>query len=178
MSFRDVQERDWYYDAVQFVYERGLLVGTKADEFAPNLSLTRCMAVTILYRLAGEPEPDGAIPFEDVKDGSYYEKAVRWAYSKGIVAGRTETSFEPDTPITRQELATLLYRYSEGFAGTDSLTAFGDGEKVSGYARPALSWAVESGIVSGRDDGTLDPLGSATRAETAAMVMRYRKREM
>lgn len=173
MPFTDVREKDWYYDAVKFVYEQGLLLGTGEARFAPNQPLTRGMAVTALYRLAGMPESDTAIPFRDVEGGSYYEKAVRWAYGKKIVAGRDETSFAPDVPIARQELAALLYYYRGGSAEKDTLTAFRDNEKVSAYARPVLCWAVESGIVSGKGDGILDPLGSATRAEVASMLMRY-----
>lgn len=175
LPFTDVRESDWYYDAVAFVYERGLLLGTAADKFAPHQSLTRSMAVTILYRLAGEPETNVSIPFTDVEDGSYYEKAVRWAYGQGIVAGRTQTDFAPDALLTRQELATLLYRYSGALAPEDTLTAFLDGEQSSDFARPALCWAVDRGIVSGRGNGILDPLGSSKRAEAAAMFMRYQK---
>lgn len=173
LPFKDVQESDWYYDAVKFAYEQGLLFGTGETVFSPNQSLTRGMAVTVLYRMAGEPETDADVPFTDLRNGSYYEKAVRWAYSKGIIAGRTEENFAPNAFITRQELATLLYHYSGGSAGQDSLTAFKDSGKISGYALPALCWAVENGIVSGKGNGILDPLSKATRAETASMLRKF-----
>lgn len=169
----DVKSGAWYYDAVKYAVDRGLFYGTSDTAFSPDATMTRGMLTTVLHRMAGEPETDADVPFTDLRNGSYYEKAVRWAYSNGIVAGRTETSFAPDEPITRQELATLLYHYSGGSAEQDSLTAFKDSEKISGYARPALCWAVESGIVSGKGNGILDPLGKATRAETASMLKEF-----
>lgn len=172
LPFTDVQERDWYYEAVKSAYEQELLFGTGETVFSPNQSLTRGMAVTVLYRMAGEPETDADVPFTDLRNGSYYEKAVRWAYSKGIIAGRTEASFAPNAFITRQELATLLYHYSGSSTAEGALTAFKDHGKVSGYARPALCWAVESGIVSGKGNGVLDPIGKATRAEAASMLVK------
>ena len=147
--------------------------GIEEHMISAHFCVSIVMAVTVLYRMTGEPETDADVPFTDLRNGSYYEKAVRWAYSNGIVAGRTETSFAPNAFITRQELATLLYHYSGGSAEQDSLTAFKDSGKISGYARPALCWAVENGIVSGKGNSILDPLGKATRAETASMLMSY-----
>lgn len=152
------------------------MFGTGADRFAPDGLLTRGMAVTVLYRLAKQPEPGVFVAFADVEGGSYYESAVRWAYGKGIVQGSSKTSFEPDRPISRQELAVMLYRYAKSAgAATDaggSLERFSDSGAVADWAVEALRWAVERGILLGRGDGTLDPAGQATRAETTAMLMR------
>lgn len=173
LPFTDISENDWYYSAVKLAYEQGLMFGTGEVRFTPNQPLTRGMAVTVLYRMAGKPEANAAVPFTDLRNGSYYEKAVRWAYHNGIAAGRTGTSFAPNEPITRQELAILLYHYSGDSAEQDPLAAFRDNGKVSAYARPALCWAVKSEIIFGKGSGILDPLGPATRAEAASMLMRY-----
>lgn len=175
--FADVPESRWYYAAVRFAYERGLLVGMSEGQFAPNRLLSRSMAVTVLHRLAGQPGSGTSIPFGDVPQGSYYEDAVRWAYGKGMVSGRGAADFAPEQTISRQELATMLYRYAKA-AGMNvsaggSLAGFRDGGAVADWAKDAMAWAVASGLIQGRSNGSLDPTGTATRAETAAILARF-----
>ena len=164
----------WYTEAVEYVTEKSLMNGTGETAFSPMLSMSRSMLVTVLYRLAGEPEA-GACPFTDVPDGTWYTDAVIWAAENGIVTGVSETSFVPDAAITRESLAVILYRYADvkeqGEKG--DLTAFADGASVSEWAADAMSWAVGEGILTGKGGGTLDPQGTATRAEVATMLMRF-----
>ena len=173
--FDDVNEGDWFYDGVRYVYENGLMNGTSADAFSPGRTTNRGMIVTILWRLEGQPESGAAMAFADVPAGSYCYEAVRWAAEQGVVQGYTETEFRPETPITREQLAAILYRYG-GYKGRDlaadgDLTRFAD--QPSDWAREAVEWAVDAGVLSGRADGRLDPRGSATRAEAAVMLTRY-----
>ena len=148
-----------------------------ATEFAPGVSLSRAMLVTVLFRREGAPAAKAAA-FTDVAADAWYAKAVAWAAANGIVKGVTETEFAPDAPISREQLATLLYRYAEykQYASKDGdKPNFTDADRVSAYAVPALSWATANGIVAGRDDGSVDPQGGATRAETAIVMMRLLK---
>ena len=167
----------WYYAAVEFAYERGLLVGVSGDRFAPQLPLTRNMAVAVLHRLLGQPGSSAAVPFTDVAQGSYYDSALRWAYSQGVVTGRGAGSFDPEQSISRQELAVMLYRggKSAGLstAGGGSLTGFNDTDSVALWAREAVGWAVDSGLIHGRTNGDLDPAAPLTRAEMAVILNRF-----
>ena len=130
--------------------------------------------MTILWRLDGSPKNTlGYNPFKDVDSKAYYCQPVLWAYQHNIVAGKTKTTFDPNAPITRQELAAILWRYAGTPAANGSLAAVKDGNKASAYARPALSWAVAKGIMSGKGGGILDTAGRSTRAEAASMLMRY-----
>ncbi len=149
------------------------MVGLSSGKFGPDNSLTRGMLVQILYNKEGRPEVTGQSPFEDVKEGAWYADAVIWAAENDIVAGYGNGKFGPNDPITRQQLATILWHYAGSPESTGSLDSFTDGAKTSNYAVPALQWAVENKIVSGRGNGILDPRGNATRAEVAAMLMRY-----
>ena len=172
--YTDVQEGDWYFDAVRFVSEKKLFSGMTATEFAPGVSLSRAMLVTVLWRHEGEPAA-AAAAFTDVPADAWYAKAVAWAAANGIVKGVTETEFAPDAPISREQLATLIYRYAnyKKYAAKDGdKLNFTDADRVSTYAVPALSWATANGVVTGRDDGSVDPQGGATRAETAIVMMR------
>ncbi len=172
MKFNDVKPGDWYYDAVVNAYKLGIMSGTSSTEFSPNLKVTRGMIVSILYRLSGEETVTSNTKFNDVSSDKYYAKAVSWATSKNIVSGYSENIFGAEDNVTREQLATILYRY----AGTPKVDgkdiSFADKEKVSDWAEDAIVWAVEKGILSGRTDGTLDPKGYATRAEIASMFMR------
>ena len=177
LPFTDVTEGDWFYDAVRYAYETGLMDGVGDSLFAPNSETTRAQLVTILYRLAGEPEPGGDSGFSDVETGTWYTDAVAWAAENGIVNGTTDTTFAPGDDITREQLAAILYRYA-AYQGYDvsqraDLSGFGDASSISGYAQEALSWAHAQGLVLGFEDGSLRPQGTASRAQIAAVLMRF-----
>ena len=177
LPFHDVAEGDWFYDAVRYAYENGLMDGVGDNLFAPNSETTRAQLVTILYRLAGEPEPGGDSGFSDVETGTWYTDAVAWAAQNGIVNGVSDTEFAPGDDITREQLAVILYRYA-AYQGYDvsqraDLSGFGDASSISGYAQEALSWAHAQGLVLGFEDGSLRPQGTASRAQIAAVLMRF-----
>ena len=177
LPFPDVTEGDWFYDAVRCAYETGLMDGVGDNLFAPNSETTRAQLVTILYRLAGQPEPGGDSGFSDVETGTWYTDAVAWAAENGIVNGVSDTEFAPGDDITREQLAAILYRYA-AYQGYDvsqraDLSGFGDASSISGYAQEALSWAHAQGLVLGFEDGSLRPQGTASRAQIAAVLMRF-----
>ena len=177
--FDDVDEAAWYFDAVRYVFENGLLQGTSDTLFSPDLTTTRAMIVTVLWRMAEEPVINYAMTFDDVPEGLWYSEAVRWAAGEGIVTGYDDTRFGPNDAVTREQLAAMLYRYavSQGYdvsVGEDTnILSYADAFSVSEYAVSALQWACGEGIVTGRDDGTLSPQDSALRSEFAAMLMRF-----
>lgn len=179
LPFQDVSTSDWFYEAVRFIYEEGLMNGIEQDTFGPNLTTTRAMIVTILYRMEGKPAASGN-PFTDVADGAYYADAVAWAASNGIVEGYEQNVlFGPNDNITREQLAAILYRYA-GYKGVDTsaaqntdLTSYTDFDDISEYAVQALQWVIGSGLCNGKGDGVIDPRGNATRAEAAAFIQRY-----
>ena len=176
MPFTDVPEDAWYYEAVNKVWAQGLMTGVSDTLFAPGQSCERGMIVTILYRLAGAPEA-GTSGFLDVPEGDYYAAAVAWAEAEGIVYGYDETHFFPRTPITRQQLAAMLYRYA-AWAGldvsaADGLTDYADAEAVSAYALEAMRWAVAQELLFGTEAQRLEPDAEATRAQTAAALARF-----
>ena len=177
LPFPDVTEGDWFYDAVRYAYETGLMDGVGDNLFAPNSETTRAQLVTILYRLAGEPEPGGDSGFSDVAAGTWYTDAVAWAAQNGIVNGVSDTEFAPGDDITREQLAAILYRYAacQGYDVSQraDLSGFGDASSISGYAQEALSWAHAQGLVLGFEDGSLRPQGTASRAQIAAVLMRF-----
>ena len=176
MPFTDVADDAWYADAVQYVYENGMMNGTSATQFSPDATTTRAMIVTMLYRMEAEPTAQGS-GFTDVAAGSYYADAVAWAAENGIVNGVSETSFAPDDSITREQMAAILYRYAS-YKGYDvtasgSLNAYADAAQVSSYAATAMQWANGEGLITGVTGTTLDPQGSATRAQVATILMRF-----
>ena len=175
--FTDVDENDWFYDEVVYVYENGLMNGVGGNRFAPNTATNRAMLATILYRLAGEPDVSGDLPFTDVAAGQWYTDAVLWAAQNGIVNGVAEGIFAPMNTLTREQLVTMLYRYAEAegydVSAAADLSGYPDAGKVLSYAQKAMSWAVAEGIVAGMDDGTLNPAGNATRAQIATILMRF-----
>ena len=177
LPFTDVAEGDWFHDAVRYVYDNGLMDGVGDGQFAPNATTNRAMVVTILYRLAGEPDVSGDLGFTDVEPGLWYSNAVAWAAQKGIVNGISETEFSPSGDLTREQLAAILYRYAacQGYDVSQraDLSGFGDAESISGYAQEALSWAHAQGLVLGFEDGSLRPQGNASRAQIAAVLMRF-----
>lgn len=175
--FIDVNETDWFYDAVKFVLENGLMIGTGADTFGPELSVTRGMLVTILHRLENWPAAVNG-NFDDVRENDYYYDAVAWAKQNGIVSGIDQTRFCPNENITREQFAAILYRYflfkNNGVAGIEAdLSEFEDNDLISSYAFPALQWAVGEGLIKGRGEHILAPKSNSTRAETAIILQRF-----
>ena len=174
-DFKDLPANAWYRESVGYALANGLMNGTGDGIFQPDGALTRAMLVTILYRSEGEPSVDGLKnPFQDVADGQWYTRAVIWAADKGIVNGTSETTFDPDANITREQIAAILHRYAGKPETKGDLASFPDAATVSGYAKTAMAWAVEKGIIGG-SDGKLDPRSNATRAQVAAILMRYLK---
>ena len=165
-------EAAWYHEAVDFAVANGLMNGMSSSEFGPNTALSRAMVVTVLYRAAGEPEVTEPSTFTDVAEGIWYSDAIAWAQDNGIVNGVTTTKFAPDQDVTREQIATILWRYAGSPEATADLSSFRDADTVSGYAAGAINWAVAEGIMNG-DGKNLNPLKSATRAEFACMIMRY-----
>ena len=182
LPFRDVRPEDWFYDDVRYVYESGLMNGTAEGLFSPDLFTSRAMIVTVLWRLSGSPVVNYYMPFADVDQASWYAEAVRWAASCGIVTGYDNGNFGPNDPITREQLAAILYRCAayrqeDTSIGADTnILSFTDAASVSEYAVPALQWACGAGILQGAD-GALLPAHPATRAQTAAMLARYLKNQ-
>ena len=172
LPFTDVKSGNWFYDAVKYAYEQGLMTGTSATTFAPNGTMNRAMIVTVLYRLEKSPAVTGASKFTDVPTGQWYSDAVAWAAANKIVNGYDETTFGPMNAVTREQMAAILFRYEqvkglENVTLEENLNRFPDQNKISAYAIPALQWAVGQKIINGNADGTLDPTGTATRAQVA-----------
>ena len=175
--FTDVSEKDWFYSDVMFVYENGLMLGTSKALFSPHGTATRGMMATILWRMEGSPAPKGKNSFTDVEAGKWYADAITWTAENGIFAGYGKDKFGPDDPITREQLAAIFYRYAD-YKGYDltvkgNLDTFKDADKITDYAKTAMQWAVGSGLMKGKSGNLLDPQGTATRAEIAAMLHRF-----
>ncbi len=171
--FTDVPEGDWYYEAVRFVQEQGLMNGIGNGNFAPNAQLSRAQLAQILFNKEGRPGVNYLLTFPDVADEAWYTEAVRWAASQGIVGGYGDGTFGPNDPITREQLAVMLWRYSGSPAATNKELHFNDTDEISGFALEALRWAVENGILNGYGDGRLGPQGQATRAQVAQMLKNF-----
>lgn len=176
LPFADVPAGEWYQSAVEFVYRNGMMSGTSANAFSPNLATSRAMIVSILYRLEGSPAA-GASNFPDVPAGQYYSDAVAWAAANGIVSGYSNGRFQPNDGITREQLAAILYRYAQykgyDLSATADLSRFADAASVSSYATGSMQWAVGQGLISGTNRGALDPAGGAMRAQAASILMRF-----
>lgn len=175
--FTDISEKDWFYGDVMFVYENGLMLGTSKTLFSPHGTAMRGMMATILWRMEGSPVPKGKNSFTDVEAGKWYADAITWTAENGIFAGYGKDKFGPDDPITREQLAAIFYRYAD-YKGYDltvkgDLDKFKDADKITDYAKTAMQWAVGSGLVKGKSGNLLDPQGTATRAEIAAMLHRF-----
>ena len=175
--FTDVSEKDWFYGDVMFVYENGLMLGTSKTLFSPHGTATRGMMATILWRMEGSPVPKGKNSYTDVEAGKWYADAITWTAENSIFAGYGKDKFGPDDPITREQLAAIFYRYAD-YKGYDltvkgNLDKFKDADKITDYAKTAMQWAVGSGLVKGKSGNLLDPQGTATRAEIAAMLHRF-----
>ena len=180
LPFADVSGSDWFYNDVRDVYEKGIMDGTGADRFSPNAPLTRAMIVTILYRMAGSPSVSGSSDFTDVAAGKWFAKAVAWAAANGIVNGYGSGLFGPNDPVTREQLAAILYRYAV-YGGMTAVTleenlgSFADTAQLSAYAIQAMNWAVGQGLING-SGSNLVPKAQATRAQVAAIIHRYLER--
>ena len=175
--FTDVSEKDWFYGDVMFVYENGLMLGTSKTLFSPHGTATRGMMAAILWRMEGSPAPKGKNSFTDVESGKWYADAITWTEENGIFAGYGKDKFGPDDPITREQLAAIFYRYAD-YKGYDLTVkgnpdTFKDADKITDYAKTAMQWTVGSGLVKGKSSNLLDPQGTATRAEIAAMLHRF-----
>lgn len=175
--FMDLKDTDWYYESAVYAFKNNLFRGTEGSSFSPKDNMTRGMLVTVLYRYEGTSE-SFTNSFSDIKAGDWYMDPVSWANAKGIVSGVGDGSFHPNDNITREQLAVILYRYSKirSFniaAAATSLDSFKDSKLTSGYAAEAMKWALGSGLISGKGNGILDPKGKATRAEVAAILMRF-----
>ena len=179
--FYDLRQADWYYEPVVYVYERGLFSGMSAHQFSPGLTMNRAMLMSVLHRLAGAPEVTGGPVFTDVPDGRWYAQAVRWGAAQGITSGAGAGTFNPGGNITREQAVAMMYNYAVKYMGLSvgsgaDLSRFQDQDRVSEWARTAMSWAVENGIISGVRSGdvlTLEPRRSATRAEMATMLRAF-----
>ena len=176
LPFTDVNTTDWCYDAVQYVYEKGMMNGTSTTTFSPDSTTTRGMIVTILHRMEGTPAATGTA-FTDVPAGQWYSDAVSWASANGIVGGYGNGLFGSNDPITREQMAAILNRYSmyKGYdtAAAGSITGFADAAQVSSYAVEPMGWAIGNGLISGTGNNTLVPKGNATRAQAAMILMRF-----
>lgn len=181
-KFTDVHENEWFAESVEYVKDKGLMNGITVTTFEPQTSITRGMIVTIIYRLEGSPEAKSELQFSDVNPTYYYCTPIIWASENGIVNGYSKDTFAPDDEITREQFATILYRYAEkkGIDVSDSsnavvLLSFEDESKISEYAVKALSWANDTGLIKGVTVTTLEPQGKATRAQAATIFMRFDK---
>ncbi len=179
--FYDVSQTDWFYAPVGYAYEKGLFSGMDANHFSPGSSMNRAMLMSVLHRLAGSPQTTAQIAFNDVPGSSWYTQAVLWGASQGITSGTGNGNFNPDGQVTREQAVAMMYNFAvkykdlTGGAGAD-LSGYADLNRLSGWARPAMAWAVEQGIVSGVANGstlTLEPQRSATRAEMATMLRAF-----
>ena len=176
MPFTDVNEGDWFYDVVLYAYDNGLMTGVSATEFAPNQTTTRGMIVSMLARLEGVTNAEDA-GFADVAANDWYATAVNWAASVGVVNGYEDNTFRPNAPITREQMAAILYNYAD-YKGYDvsaraDLSDYADAASISSWAEDVLAWANAEGLINGMTATTIDPQGATTRAQTAAMFERF-----
>ena len=171
--FADVAEGDWFYEAVRLVHERGLMNGYSDGRFGPHDSLSRAQLAQILFNKEGGPAVNYLMEYSDVTGDAWYAEAVRWATSQGIAGGYGNGIFGSNDPITREQLAVMLWRYSDSPAAANKELHFADADNISGYALEALRWAVENSILNGYGDGRLESKGLATRAQVAQMLKNF-----
>ena len=177
LPFTDVAEGDWFYDAVAYVYENGIMAGTDESIFDPYMELNRAQAAQLFYNLEGKPAVTGGSAFTDVTSGHWAVDAITWAAQNDIVAGIGGNLYDPDSNVTREQFAVMLYKYAR-FKGYDltaagDLTQFPDAGSISSWAETALSWANGKGLINGNEDGTLAPGGTATRAQAASILANF-----
>jgi hypothetical protein len=175
VEFSDVDLSKWYGEYITYVVQNGIMQGMGDGTFAPDTDLTRAQLAQILYNIAGQPEVTSASPFADVAAGKWYTAAITWAAENGVVKGYGDGNFGPEDKLTREQLATMLWRYAGEPASEGKLADFTDAASISAYAVDALKWATEVGIVNGMGDGTIAPQGLATRAQVAKMITVYQK---
>ena len=173
LPFRDVPQGEWYSGAVEYVWEQGLMQGISGTEFGIGLPANRAMVVTLLYRMDGTQEAYEQCSFEDVEPGSWYHAPVEWALENGITTGISDTAFGPERNVVREQFVAFLYRYAGEPEPETAADWFADWDSVSGYARDAVSWAVEAGLLTGYADGTVGPLRELNRAELAVLMQRF-----
>ena len=177
--FVDVTEDKWYYDAVAYVYQQGIMVGMSETTFEPNTTVNRTQVVQMLYNLEGQPQVSGDSGFSDIRDDQWYAKAVAWASANDVMAGYEDGTFRPTRAVTREEFAQILYNYAKckgcGLSASADLGKFPDSGQVSSWAETALGWANGNGLINGHDDGRLDPKGSTIRAQAASILMNFDK---
>ena len=171
-GFSDVDADDWFADSAVYVRDNGLMNGTGATTFDPDGTTSRGQIAAILYRAAGSPAVSGGTAFSDVAETAYYAAAVRWASASGVVTGYADGTFQPNAPITRQQLAAILWRYA-GSPAAESGTDYADESAIASYAATAVDWARDTGVITGRDGNRFDPGGRATRAQAAVILHRY-----
>ena len=172
-AFTDADRSAWYHDGIHYCVEQGLMVGTSETAFSPNSATTRGMIVTILWRLEGSPLVSTSLNYDDVKPEDWYGEAVRWADDAGVVTGYGNGKFGPNDPITREQMAAMLWRYAGSAKVNGILPSFADGAQISSWAQPAMIWAVEQGLITGVGNDRLEPSGQATRAQAATILMRF-----
>lgn len=178
-TFMDIKQNDWYYESVNYVVENNLMNGVSDTVFAPNSPLTRGMLVTVLYRNEGNPTVDSSAIFNDISNNMYYADAVSWAWQNKIVNGISETTFAPDELITREQIAAIMYRYATyknyntAITNDTNLQAFSDASEISEYATTSFRYAISKNLINGKTETTLNPDDTATRAETATILMRF-----
>lgn len=176
-EFTDVSANDWFFNEVNYACENGLMNGVGGEKFDPNGTMTRAMIVTVLHRLSSEEDAVAPCGFADVKSGSYYEKAVAWAAEHGIVTGYSETAFGPNDPITREQMAAILYRYAGTYeydtTASANIAVYLDYDEIGSYAISAMQWANGAGLITGTSATTLSPKGNATRAQVATILYRF-----
>ena len=171
-GFADVDANAWYADAAVYCRDNGLMSGTSGTTFSPDTAMTRSMLATVLYRLAGSPAVTGSDTFTDTADGDWYSDAVLWASQEGIISGYGNGLFGANDPVTREQIATILWRYS-GSPAAEAGAAFADADDIASWAVSAVDWARANGYVNGVDGNRFDPDGTATRAQVATILMRY-----
>ncbi len=171
--FQDLQPGAWYSEAIAYVYALGLMQGVAEGEFAPNANLSRAMLAQIIYNMAGQPETSANSSFADVADNVWYSKAISWANAQGVVTGYSAAEFAPNAEITREQMIVMLWRYAGQPATSWQQADFPDWPQSSAYARQAICWAAECGLIKGHSDGTLRPQATATRAEAAQVLQNY-----
>lgn len=174
-GFSDVNADDWFADSAVYVRDNGIMNGTSATTFNPNGTTSRGQITAILYRAAGSPAVSGGTAYSDVAETAYYASAVRWASASGVVTGYDDGTFRPNAPITRQQLAAILWRYA-GSPAAEAGTDYADESSIASYAVTAVDWARDTGVISGRDGNRFDPSGRATRAQAAVILHRYLER--
>ena len=175
--FSDIKSNDWFYNDVKYVYEKGIMSGTATNVFSPNAATTRAMIVAILYRLEDSPSVTNTSNFVDVSSSQWYANAVKWAAAKKLITGTSATTFSPNASITREQLASILYRYAQykgyNVSRKADLSGYSDSNKISSYAKDSLAWATQAKLINGVTNTTLAPQGNATRAQVSAILHRF-----